>query len=224
MKYWVFFLGMIIYSISGAVRADGFINRNQWQGVVVYSNFLMGSGVPISKCHVITNHHVIRTSNDAGILIDGEQYFAKVIDKDTYNDLALLAVDGCPILKYASVANVPPEEGETLTSVYYKPGLNLLNRMIKTQGKFKWYSDIDSNQGRSMRSMVIDDPRPGLRSSGGGVSSKNGLVSIIFGISTIRFKPHTYAVNYTALKSFVDRNWAKIRNTKMHSYAKLEYH
>lgn len=178
-----------------------------WNGVIIYSNFFtMGSGVPISKCHILTNHHVVKNDKTAYVVINNEQFPAHIVDTDPNNDLILLKVDSCPITQYASLSKSPPNEGDILTLVYYKPGFNFFNTIIKTKGKLKWFSDIVTDNGKDMNSIVIDDPHPNLRSSGGGVSSQNGLVSIIFGISNQFSRPATYGVSYEALKAFMQRN------------------
>lgn len=182
-------------------------HQNTWQGVIVYSAIKsMGSGVPVSQCHVLTNEHVVRGGKTAKVVISGEHYDANIVSIEHDNDMALLKIPDCPITRYAKVAPTGPKKGDVLTSVYYKPGFNLFKRMTRTRGVYKGTSQIMTEEDKSMVSMVIEDPRPRKRSSGGGVSSEHGLVSVIFGIASKYSQPRTYAVHYPALKSFLLQN------------------
>lgn len=182
-------------------------SSNNWKGVVITSGFsLVASGVPLSRCHVLTNEHVIRKRSHVNISYGGESYRAKVVSIDHKNDLALVKIPTCPIINFARVSNVKPKAGDKLTSIYYKPGLNFFNRMIQTTGEFLGYKNIVTEERKKMTSMLIADERPRVHASGGGVSSKNGLVSVIFGISDYNKRPATYAVHYDALKAFLKKN------------------
>ena len=199
------FLSPII-SFAG-ISTPSLNQNNQWQGAVVYSMFkTMGSGVPVSQCHVLTNEHVVRGSKKAHVVISSEKYRAKVVSVDNDNDMALLKIDDCPIKHFAKVAKIAPKKGDTLTSVYYKPGFNFFRRMIKSKGTFIGFGQILTEEDKAMTSMMIDDPHPKQRSSGGGISSEHGLVSVIFGIASKYTEPTTYAVSYDALKSFLVQN------------------
>ena len=203
---YVLFLSLLA-SLSFAGVSTDLAPGNQWRGAIVYStNNTMGSGVPVSHCHVLTNEHVVRGGTVANVVINQEEYSAEVIAIENVNDMALLRIEGCPIAHFASVSKVPPEKGDTLTSVYYKPGFNFFNRMIKSKGKFVGFGQVLTEEDKAMTSMVIDDPHPRHRSSGGGISSQYGLVSVIFGIASKYTKPTTYAVSYDALRSFLLEN------------------
>ena len=181
--------------------------ENAWEGVVVRSGTLMiASGVPITPCHVLTNEHVIRGSIHATVSYDKHRYDANVVDIQLYHDLALLELPTCPIYHYAQVSNVRPKKGDLLTSVYYKPGVNLLHKMIKTTGTFLGYQEIITEENKTMLSMMIDDKTPRIHASGGGVSTKNGLVSVIFGVLDNKKAQATFAVSYDGLRTFLDRN------------------
>ncbi|HEC04903.1 MAG TPA: serine protease [Thiothrix sp.] len=181
--------------------------QQQWQGAAVYSMFdTMGSGVPVSQCHVLTNEHVVRGSKRANVDIAGERYTATVISIDSDNDMALLRVSDCPIEYFAKLSKVAPKKGDMLTSVYYKPGFNFFRRMTKTKGKFVGFGQMLTEEDKTMTSMIIDDKRPRIGSSGGGISTKNGLVSIIYGVASKYAKPTTYAISYDALKAFMLKN------------------
>ncbi len=178
-----------------------------WQGVVVRSGALMiASGVPITPCHVLTNEHVIRGSKRASVSYNNHRYDANVIDIQQYHDLALLELPTCPIQHYAQVSKIRPKKGDILTSVYYKPGVNLLHQMIKTTGTFLGYQEIITEENKTMLSMMIDDKTPRIHASGGGVSTKNGLVSVIFGVLDNKRAQATFAVSYDGLRAFLDRN------------------
>ncbi|CAA6800035.1 MAG: Unknown protein [uncultured Thiotrichaceae bacterium] len=160
----------------------------------------------MSKCHVLTNEHVIRHNKKPEIRYAGEIYRSSLAAQDDRNDMALLKVDECPFQQYASVAERAPQVGDKLTSTYYSPGFNFSDRMSKTSGAFIGYKKILVKNEFVMDSMLIDDKNPRVGSSGGGVSSEQGLVSVIFGVATKLSKPKTYAVNYRALKRFLDEN------------------
>ena len=178
-----------------------------WQGVVVRSGALMiASGVPITPCHVLTNEHVIRGSKHASVSYNNHRYDANVVDIQQYHDLALLELPMCPIYHYAQVSKIRPKKGDILTSVYYKPGVNLLHQMIKTTGTFLGYQEIITEENKTMLSMMIDDKTPRIHASGGGVSTKNGLVSVIFGVLDNKKAQATFAVSYDGLRAFLDRN------------------
>ena len=180
---------------------------NNWKGVVITSGISMiASGVPLSRCHVLTNEHVVRKRSYVNISYEGKSYQAKVVSIDHKNDLALVKIPTCPIMNFARVSNVKPKAGDKLTSVYYKPGLNFFNRMIKTTGEFLGYKNIVTEERKRMSSMLIADETPRVHASGGGVSSKNGLVSVIFGISDYNKRHATFAVHYDALKAFLKKN------------------
>ncbi len=178
-----------------------------WQGVVVRSGALMiASGVPITSCHVLTNEHVIRGSKRASVSYNNHRYDANVIDIQQYHDLALLELPTCPIHRYAQVSKIRPKKGDVLTSVYYKPGINLFHQMIRTTGIFLGYQEIITEENKTMLSMMIDDKTPRIHASGGGVSTKNGLVSVIFGVLDNKKAQATFAVSYDGLRAFLDRN------------------
>lgn len=182
-------------------------NNSHWQGVTISPSFLsVGSGVPVSKCHVLTNEHVIRHNKKPDIRYVGETYRSSLAAQDDQNDMALLKVEDCPFQQYATVADKPPRIGEKLTSTYYSPGFNFSDRMSKTTGSFIGYKKILVKNEFVMDSMLIDDKHPRVGSSGGGVSSEKGLVSVIFGVANKFSEPKTYAVNYLALKRFLDEN------------------
>ena len=181
--------------------------QQEWQGTVVYSAFrTMGSGVPLSPCHVLTNVHVVRGSNFAKVSISGKLRRATVVATDESNDMALLKVANCPIEHHARLSPIAPKKGEILTSNYYKPGLNLFRHMTRSSGKLMGIQSVVTEENRRMSSLAIDDPHPYLRASGGGVSSKHGLVSIIFGFANRPGGRKTYAVSYHALKTFLQQN------------------
>ncbi len=167
---------------------------------------MIASGVPITPCHVLTNEHVIRGSKRASVSYNNHRYDANVIDIQQYHDLALLELPTCPIQHYAQVSKIRPKKGDILTSVYYKPGVNLLHQMIKTTGTFLGYQEIITEENKTMLSMMIDDKTPRIHASGGGVSTKNGLVSVIFGVLDNKRAQATFAVSYDGLRAFLDRN------------------
>ncbi len=200
IKLCAFFCLIPTFSFAGISVST----HDQWQGATVYSMFdTMGSGVPVSQCHILTNEHVVRGSKNARVVIAGEQYSAKVVAVESDNDMALLKISECPIEHYAKVSKVAPKKGDTLTSVYYKPGFNFFRRMLKSKGKVIGFGQILTEEDKAMTSMLIDDPYPQQRSSGGGISSEHGLVSVIFGIASKYSKSTTYAVSYDALRSFM---------------------
>lgn len=202
--YMIFFVAVFL-SMSSQAKMQH--TGKAWQGVVVRSGTLMiASGVPITPCHVLTNEHVIRGSNHASVSYNNHRYDANVIDIQQYHDLALLELPSCPIHHYAHVSTVRPKKGDILTSVYYKPGVNLFHKMIKTTGKFLGYQEIITEENKTMLSMMIDDKTPRIHASGGGVSTKNGLVSVIFGVLDNKKAQATFAVSYDGLRAFLDRN------------------
>ena len=200
----VFFITLFLSMPSQAKMQH---NIKTWQGVVVRSGELMiASGVPITPCHVLTNEHVIRGSKRATVRYKNRRYPANVVDIQHHHDLALLELPACPIQNYAHVSNIRPKTGDTLTSVYYKPGINFLHQMIRTTGVFLGYHEIVTEEDKTMLSMMIDDKTPRIHASGGGVSTKDGLVSVIFGVIDNNKAQATFAVSYDGLRSFLDRN------------------
>lgn len=210
MKFTVAYrsVGFFIAIIPGLSIAGLPTNNNSyWQGVTISPSFLaVGSGVPVSKCHVLTNEHVIRHNKKPEIRYAGEVYRSSLAAQDDENDMALLKVDECPFEQFARVAERAPQIGEPLTSTYYSPGFNFSDSMSKTSGPFMGYKKILVKNKFVMDSMVIHDTKPRVGSSGGGVSSEQGLVSVIFAVATKFSEPTTYAVNYRALKQFLDDN------------------
>ncbi len=202
----------IILSLSSNISAAAVASststiHQQWQGAIVYSGlFSVGSGVPVSNCHILTNEHVVRGKKSAFAYIEGEQHDGEVVSLNKENDIALIKLDDCPIKNFAKVATVAPKKGEILTSVYAKSGFNFFHRSSTSKGVFKGFSKILTEEDRTVASMVIDDTHPRLGASGGGVMSKNGLVSVIFSIASPFAKPETYAVDYFALRDFVKEN------------------
>ncbi len=179
---------------------------NEWSGVIVLAGEnKISSGVPVSKCHVLTNEHAVRGEQKVTVTISAENYQADVISVDTTNDLSLLNIKTCPITRFAKVSKVQPMKGDTVTSIYYKSGV-LLNRIIKTSGKFLGYLEVVTVEDKNMLSMLIDDSHPRKGASGGGVTTKNGLVSIIFGVANRNNKRQTFAVDYFSLTDFLARN------------------
>ncbi|HIQ07302.1 MAG TPA: serine protease [Thiotrichaceae bacterium] len=178
-----------------------------WSGATVYSMLdNMGSGVPVSKCHILTNEHVVRGSPQISVYINHKHYLGYVAAIDHDNDMALIKLLGCPLRKFAKLAPYPPAKGEILTSVYYKPGINVFDKVTRTQGEFVGFERIITEEDKAMYSMVINDPIPQKRASGGGIVSNLGLVSVIFGIAPLQEKPTTYAVSYFALREFLLSN------------------
>ncbi|MCK5725943.1 MAG: trypsin-like peptidase domain-containing protein [Thiotrichaceae bacterium] len=193
-----------------AITCDSFAKMNttySWGGAVVYSMLdKMGSGVPVSKCHVLTNEHVIRGSPQITVYIDKKYYFSYVVSVDKENDMALIKLVGCPLQRFAKLASQPPAIGEILTSVYCNQGYSLATKAMRTEGEFVGFERIVTEENKIMDSMHIDDSMPRKCASGGGVSNRYGLVSIIFGISPLREKSMTYGVSYFALRAFLARN------------------
>lgn len=188
----------------GEAKMDVFYG---WDGAIVYSMLdNMGSGVPVSKCHVLTNEHVVRGSPQITVYIDENHYIGYVDAIEYDNDMALIKLVGCPLRKFAKLAPQPPLQGEVLTSTYYKPRFNFFDKITHSQGEFVGFERIITEEDKIMDAMVVDDPSPEKRASGGGVASRDGLVSIIFGIAPLREKPTTYAVSYFALREFLLSN------------------
>ncbi|MEE9302253.1 MAG: serine protease [Thiotrichaceae bacterium] len=179
---------------------------SKWSGVVVYAgDSKVSSGVPVSKCHILTNEHAVRGEQRVTVKISGENYQADVVSIDTAHDLSLLKVATCPIDHYAKISKVQPIKGDTVTSIYYKSGI-FINRIIQTSGKFLGYLDVVTVEDKNMFSMLIDDSHPRKGASGGGVATKNGLVSVIFGVANRNNKPQTFAVDYFSLTDFLTKN------------------
>ena len=202
------YLGIVLIfllSPSGGYAAGSSVS--QWSGAVVYTgNEKVSSGVPVSKCHVLSNEHAVRGNKRIIISIEGLNHNAVVISTDKVNDLALMKLDTCTINHYAKISKVGPVRGDKMTSIYYKAGF-LTDRIIKTSGRFVGYINIITEEHKKMNSMVIDDTQPERGASGGGVSTQYGLVSVIFGIAGRNAKrPRTFAVNYHSLTHFLSRN------------------
>ncbi len=195
---------ILLLSPLGAYAAGSSVN--QWSGAVVYTgNEKVSSGVPVSRCHVLSNEHVVRGNKRITITIEGYNYNAIVVSTDKVNDLALIKLAKCRINHYAKISKVKPVKGDMMTSIYYKAGF-LTDRIIKTSGHFVGYLNIITEERKEMQSMVIDDAQPKRGASGGGVSTKHGLVSVIFGIAGRNARPQTFAVNYSSLTRFLSRN------------------
>ncbi len=180
---------------------------SQWNGAIVYAgSSKVSSGVPVSKCHVLTNEHAIRHWQKVSVAIARHKYIARVIAIDKHHDLALLKLDTCPIRNYAKVSSTQPVRGEKLTSVYYRFGLIFSKKMIKSTGSFLGYLDVTTEEDKKMLSMVIDDKQPRKGASGGGVFTRNGLVSVIFGVTDGNMPHKTFAVDYFSLTQFLKKN------------------
>lgn len=182
----------------------------QWSGVIIHSNYLhytrTSSGVPVSNCHVLSNEHVVRGTKKATVRIAGRNYTnSKVVATDTANDLSLIFLPDCPIRKFASLSRVAPHKGQQLLSVYQQRGLTG-SRITQSIGRFAGYKNIITEEDHHMLSMVIDDKGPRKGASGGGVISEHGLVSVIFGVINNESQARTFAVDYDALRRFLDIN------------------
>jgi len=188
-------------------------STNKWNGAIIYSGgYKVSSGVPVSKCHVLSNEHAVRNERRVIVSILGVRYQANVISTDKTNDLSLLKLPTCPIKHFAKISKVQPMKGDRVTSIYYETG-NLLHKIRKSSGKFLGYLDVKTDENRNMFSMLIDDSNPQKGASGGGVATKHGLVSVIFGISSTRnrnLKHQTFAVDYFSFSSFLKKNHIQI--------------
>lgn len=195
----LFLIPLTTYSASSSM--------NQWSGAVVYaSGNKVSSGVPVSTCHIVSNEHAVRGQQRVSVSIAGKRYQADVISVDSVSDLSLLKLATCPIQNYARVSKVRPMKGDKVTSIYYKSGA-FFNRIIRTTGSFLGYLDVVTKEDKNMsHSMLIDDSKPRKGASGGGVATKHGLVSVIFGVANRNNKLQTFAVDYFSLTDFLGRN------------------
>ena len=182
---------------------------NKWSGAVVYTRNNVSSGVPVSKCHILSNEHAVRNQQKVVVTLLGKRYQANVISIDKTNDLSLLNVSGCPIKHFAKISKVQPMKGDQVISIYYRQG-RMRNQIVKTSGRFLGYLDIVTEEDKNMFSMLIDDNRPRKGASGGGVATKNGLVSVIFGVSSQNNKHQTFAVDFFSFSTFLKKNHIQI--------------
>ncbi|MEE9350716.1 MAG: hypothetical protein V3U78_00525, partial [Thiotrichaceae bacterium] len=54
-------------------------SMSQWSGAVVYaSGNKVSSGVPVSKCHIVSNEHAVRGEKRVSVSIAGKRYQADV--------------------------------------------------------------------------------------------------------------------------------------------------
>lgn len=200
----------LLFSPFATLSAGNSDISRQWNGVIIESKYYQytrtSSGVPVSYCHVISNEHVVRGSKKATVKISGRTYTnGTIVATDNANDLSLIFLPDCPIRKYASLSRVAPHKGDKLVSVYQQRGLTG-SRITQSMGRFEGYKNIVTEEDHHMLSMVIDDKRPRKGASGGGVISEHGLVSVIFGVINNRSQARTFAVNYDALRHFLDVN------------------
>lgn len=203
-------LSLVLLTSFGSVNAGSSHITRQWNGVIIESSYNQytrtSSGVPVSYCHVLSNEHVVRGSKQATVRIAGRNYTnGKVVAIDNVNDLSLIFLPDCPIRKFAPLSRVEPHKGDKLVSVYQQRGFTG-NRITQSVGRFEGYKNIVTEEDHHMLSMVIDDKRPRKGASGGGVISEHGLVSVIFGVINKRSQARTFAVNYDALRRFLDAN------------------
>ncbi len=183
---------------------------DKWSGAVIYtSDNKVSSGVPVSKCHILSNEHAVRNQQKVNVTLLGKRHQATVVSIDKTNDLSLLSVSGCPINHFAKISKVQPMKGDQVTSIYYRQG-RVRNQIAKTSGHFLGYLDIVTEEDKNMFSMLIDDNSPRKGASGGGVATKNGLVSVIFGVSSQNNRHQTFAVDFFSFSTFLKKNHIQI--------------
>lgn len=204
------FIGITILTALSPLSFAANSALHKWSGAVIYSGSnKVSSGVPVSKCHILSNEHVVRHQNKVDVTISGKHYTADIVSTDKTNDLSLLKLASCPITHFAKISKVQPMKGDRVTSIYFKQGRGH-NRIAKTSGEFLGYLDVVTEENRNMFSMLIDDAKPRKGASGGGVATENGLVSVIFGVSSRNNNPQTFAVDYFSFSHFLKKNHIQI--------------
>ena len=130
-----------------------------------------GTGFIISKeGHVLTSYHVIQDTVRIKIIIDDNLYSAKLIRKDSINDLALLKITGSfPALAFSS-KRIAKMGQEVFTIGYPNPALQGVNAKL-TKGSINSLTGIQDD----LRLYQISIPvQPG--NSGGPLLDMNGNV------------------------------------------------
>jgi S1-C subfamily serine protease len=130
-----------------------------------------GSGFIISKeGHILTCYHVIEGSNTVKVKLGNNLHSAKVIRKDSFNDLALLKISGSfPALAFSS-KRIAKMGQEVFTIGYPNPILQGVNAKL-TKGSVNSLTGIQDD----LRLYQISIPvQPG--NSGGPLLDMNGNV------------------------------------------------
>lgn len=81
----------------------------------IRTTFGHGSGFLVSDDgYLLTNHHVVSGSSKVLVVIDGEEFFADVIDSNAQRDVALLSVKSSKQLKGLKLSKKPAKLGESI--------------------------------------------------------------------------------------------------------------
>lgn len=121
--------------------------------------------------HMLTNAHVVETCKSVSVtLTDGDTADAKIVAKDTQNDLALL-VATTKVSQYARFAAAPPRQGDEVV-VYGFP----LPGALSTQGNLTTgiISALVGVRDDSRQFQISAPVQPG--NSGGPLLDRNGAV------------------------------------------------
>ncbi|HMK36665.1 MAG TPA: trypsin-like peptidase domain-containing protein [Desulfomonilaceae bacterium] len=160
-----------------------------------------GSGFVISSSgHIITNEHVLRNGSQIEVeLLGGRKYLAKVLHKDSKNDLALIKIDASNLqpVKMGDSENV--ELGEWVVGIGnpYGIGQSLMFGIVSAQKRVI--------PGAGYPPLIQIDAAMNLGNSGGPLFNLEGLV---IGINTIllwKSQGIGFATPINTAKEFLER-------------------
>lgn len=138
-----------------------------------------GSGFVVSTAgHIVTNEHVLRTGSKIEVeMLDGRKFMARLLQKDSKNDLALLKIDPPEGLEPVSMGNSDGVElGEWVVGIGnpYGIGQSLMIGIVSAKDR--------RIPGSGYPPLIQIDAAMNLGNSGGPLFNLNGQV---VGINTI---------------------------------------
>ena len=162
-----------------------------------------GSGFIISKYgHVLTNEHVLRSGNQIEVeLLGGRKYIAKVLHKDSKNDLALLKIDANIPLQAVEMGNSDAVElGEWVVGIGnpYGIGQSLMIGIVSAKKR--------TIPGSGYPPLIQIDAAMNLGNSGGPLFNLEGQV---VGVNTIllwKSQGIGFATPVNVVKTFLARS------------------
>lgn len=168
-----------------------------------------GSGFFVTPAgHFVTNEHVVRKCDEVFVKGFGQ---AQIIQKDAYNDLALLKLNAPKALPYVKVRSKPVQLGQEIVVFGYPLASILNNGLNVTTGIVSSETGMRNDKRMIQFSAAI---QPG--NSGGPIVDRSGnLVAVVkskfsdrFALDRKNFVPQTlnFGVKVEVLSRFLSRN------------------
>lgn len=166
-----------------------------------------GSGVIIDKRLILTAHHVVSKEPDSiRVIIDKQEYHAKIIIVDEENDLALLTVENDK--DFIHIANIlPSDQNIDIYEETYTVGYPLTNDPMGTIGNISSLSRMKNGQ-----IYVTVTSQAFLGNSGGPVYTKRngrfyviGIVLMIEGFQYQGIPYIVYVCDYKKINNFLQK-------------------